>query len=59
MKFTEKQFEAFMKIADNPCTTFRKKAEEVLGKDLTYQEQIDFKEQLNDWYEKKKAGVQE
>ncbi len=53
MKFTEKQFKDFMKISNNPCTTFRQKAEEILGKNTTYQEEIDFKEAVNKWYEKK------
>lgn len=53
MRFTEKQFKDFMKISNNPCTTFRQKAEEILGKNVTYKEEVDFKEAVNRWYEKK------
>ena len=54
MEFKEEQFKAFMKIADNPFTTFRDKAEEVFGKSLTYQEVTDFKIAINKWYKPKK-----
>ena len=57
INYDKKQFKEFMKIADNPFTTFRQKAEQVLGKKLNYQEIICFKEKLEKWIKKQKQAV--